>query len=315
MTDNNQIKKGKLIYLGIFALCFFLAIAAWRIDSSSNLSPLLQDDHLSVLSVTGTISTDDGAGYNQQWLLDAVEEITYDDRNRGLLLYIDSPGGYVYQGDELYLKLMEYKALTGRPIYVSMGSYAASGGYYLACAGDQLFANRNTITGSLGIITATHIDLSKFLARYSITVTQVSSGRNKNMGSYYQPISEEQKAIYQGICDEYYQRFVDIIAASRQLTAEQVRLLADGRIYSASQAVNNGLIDGIATFDETLDKMAADLAVNRSATLYYSYEEPLSFLDSIMKASQNLQPTSMEEQLLQVIEETPEHQFMFYYAP
>ena len=312
MKEQNQINKGKFIYAGIVVICLLLVFAAWQTGSVNNLfNSTPNEEHIAVLNITGTISEDDGYSYNQQWLLNTIDEIIADKNNVGLLLYIDSPGGYVYQGDELYLKLLEYKRYTGCPIYVSMGSQAASGGYYVACAGDKIFANRNTITGSLGVISATHVDLSKFLGRYSIEVTEITSGKNKSMGSSYEPLTDEQKEIFQSICDEYYMQFVMVIADGRKMTDEEVIPLADGRIYSAHQALENGLIDEIATFEDTLAKMARDLDVDYDATIYYAYEAPITFLESLMKITQPA--PSAEQQIVQLLSKSQQNQFMFYY--
>lgn len=313
MNEQSQINKGKIIYAGIIVVCLLLVFAAWQSGSVSNpFHSGSNEEHIAVLNITGTICEDDGYGYNQQWLLNTIDEIIADKNNSGLLLYIDSPGGYVYQGDELYLKLLEYKRYTGCPIYVSMGSQAASGGYYVACAGDKIFANRNTITGSLGVISATHIDLSKFLGRYSIEVTEITSGKNKSMGSSYEPLTDEQKEIYQSICDEYYMQFVKVIADGRKMTEEEVIPLADGRIYSAHQALENGLIDEVATFEDTLAQMSRDLNVDYNATIYYAYEPPITFLESLMKSAQPA--PSAEQQIIDLLSKAQQNQFMFYYG-
>ena len=99
-----------------------------------------------------TISEDDGATYNQAWLLNTIEDLTYDSANRGILLYVDSPGGTVYESDEAYLALMDYKKATERPIIAYIASTGCSGAYYISCAADEIYANRNALTGSIGVI-------------------------------------------------------------------------------------------------------------------------------------------------------------------
>ena len=139
--------KGIKIIGAIVVLCLLLSIV-----SVAGGSAVPTDEYIAVLDIMGTISENDGYTYDQQYLLDSVEELINDDYNLGLILHIDSPGGAVYQIDELYLKLMEYKETTGRPVYAAVESYAASGGYYEACAADAIYANRNAITGSIGVI-------------------------------------------------------------------------------------------------------------------------------------------------------------------
>lgn len=233
------------------------------------------------------MSENDGYTYDQQYLLDSIEEIMDNDYNVGLLLRIDSPGGAVYQIDELYLKLMEYKETTGRPVYAAVESYAASGGYYAACAADKIYANRNAITGSIGVIMGEFIDVSGLLDELGVDVTYVSSGENKGMGSSFAPLTEEQNAIYQSIVDESYDRFIEVVMQGRNLDEAVVRTLADGRIYTAAQALQHGLIDGVEPFDDTLARMTADLGYDTLKAWHYSYQAPAGIFDYL--ASGNIQ--------------------------
>lgn len=273
MRINRANRKGFYIFCMLLVICVGLAIY-----STAGMS-IMAGDNIAVLDIAGTISENDGYTYDQQYLLNSVDEIMMDSRNQGLLLRIDSPGGAVYQIDELYLKLMEYKEMTGRPIYAAIESYAASGGYYEACAADEIYANRNAITGSIGVIMGEFVDMSGLMDKLGIDVQYITSGPNKSMGNYYQALTEEQKAIYQSICDEYYDRFVEIVAQSRGMDQEKVYQLADGRVYSAGQALEHGLIDGLESFDDTLQRMMNDLGYYTMDVQYYSYSAPDGLLD------------------------------------
>ncbi len=273
MRINRANRKGFYIFCMLLVVCVGLAIY-----STAGMS-IMAGDNIAVLDIAGTISENDGYTYDQQYLLNSVDEIMMDSRNQGLLLRIDSPGGAVYQIDELYLKLMEYKEMTGRPIYAAIESYAASGGYYEACAADEIYANRNAITGSIGVIMGEFVDMSGLMDKLGIDVQYITSGPNKSMGNYYQALTEEQKAIYQSICDEYYDRFVEIVAQSRGMDQEKVYQLADGRVYSAGQALEHGLIDGLESFDDTLQRMMNDLGYYTMDVQYYSYSAPDGLLD------------------------------------
>lgn len=273
MRINRANRKGFYIFCMLLVICVGLAIY-----STAGMS-IMAGDNIAVLDIAGTISENDGYTYDQQYLLNSVDEIMMDSRNQGLLLRIDSPGGAVYQIDELYLKLMEYKEMTGRPIYAAIESYAASGGYYEACAADEIYANRNAITGSIGVIMGEFVDMSGLMDKLGIDVQYITSGPNKSMGNYYQALTEEQKAIYQSICDEYYDRFVEIVAQSRGMDKEKAYQLADGRVYSAGQALEHGLIDGLESFDDTLQRMMNDLGYYTMDVQYYSYSAPDGLLD------------------------------------
>lgn len=273
MKINRANRKGFYIFCMLLVVCVGLAIY------STVGMGVMAGDNIAVLDIAGTISENDGYTYDQQYLLNSVDEIMMDSRNQGLLLRIDSPGGAVYQIDELYLKLMEYKEMTGRPVYAAIESYAASGGYYEACAADEIYANRNAITGSIGVIMGEFVDMSGLMDKLGVDVQYITSGPNKSMGNYYQALTEEQKAIYQSICDEYYDRFVEIVAQSRGMDQEKVYQLADGRVYSAGQALEHGLIDGLESFDDTLQRMMNDLGYYTMDVQYYSYSAPDGLLD------------------------------------
>ena len=183
--------------------------------------------------------------YHHLWTLQTIDTLIGDEKNKGIYLWLDTPGGGVYESDELYLKLMEYKEKTGRPIYTYMTKMAASGGYYIAASSDEIYANRNTWTGSIGVTLGTLFDISGLLDKYGIKTETITSGDNKAMGNYYEPLTEEQRAIYQSLVDDSFERFVAIVATGRGMTDAEARKVSDGRIFTASQALDAGLIDAI----------------------------------------------------------------------
>ena len=307
--EKKQRRKGPKIIAGLLVVCILFGVAAMAGGES-----VPTDDYIAVLDIAGTISENDGYTYDQQYLLDSVDELMHDEYNKALLLRIDTPGGAVYQIDELYLKLMEYKEITGRPVYAAVESYAASGGYYVACAADAIYANRNAITGSIGVIMGEFLDVSELLDTLGVDVSYVASGANKGMGSYYQPMTEEQRAIYQAICDESYEQFVGIIADSRQMDDATVRKLADGRLYTASQALNHGLIDGIEPFDDTLERLTHDLGYREIDVWSYSYQAPAGLWEYLASGNiQKLVETLTGESDKKLLEASEPPQVMMYF--
>jgi protease-4 len=222
-------------------------------------------DFVARVSVVGEISgvndeyasSDDS--YHHDWTVKTIDDLIKNERNKGLLLYVDSPGGSVYESDELYLKIMEYKEETKRPVYVYMGPIAASGAYYISAGADKIYANRNTWTGSIGVISGTYFDVSGFLKKHGIKATDITSGENKGMGGYFEPLTDEQRAILQGLVDEAYAQFTSIVADGRGMDAEKVKGVADGRIYTAKQAKDNGLIDDVLTEKEAIEAIRKEM--------------------------------------------------------
>jgi len=214
-------------------------------------------DFIAVLPIEGTIQASTGGSslygatetYNHDMLMEYVNLLMKNDCNKGIILRLNTPGGAVYEADELYLKLLEYKEKTGNPIWAYMESQCCSGGVYLAAAANEQYANRITTTGSIGVIMSTY-DMSELYEKLGIKEVNIVSSDNKDMGTAAKPMTSEQKAIYQSFVDEYYNQFVEIVVTGRNMSVEEVKKLADGRIYTATQAVDNGLIDGIKTSEE-----------------------------------------------------------------
>ena len=267
-----------------------------------------KNEYIAALYIEGTIQ-EENQDYSQNWLISTINSLKDDEKNVGIALYINSPGGAVYQADEAYLALMEYKT-SGKPIYVYQGPMAASGGYYISCAGDKIYANRNTLTGSIGVIFGSSYDLTGLFEKAGIKSETIHSGKNKNMFNYNEPVTDEQRAIMQSICDECYEQFVLIVAKRRLMNYNDAELLADGRIYTAKQALENGLIDKI----DSWDGMIRDLSENELSKpgiklISFKKERKLKLIDymtgaakkfSTAKAAANLGlPESIIEEINQ----------------
>ena len=212
-------------------------------------------DYIGVVHVEGEISEDGTATYNHAYILNSIDAMINDSENKGMILYVDTPGGSVFASDELYFKVKEYQEKTGRPVYSSMQSQATSGGYYISASCDKIIANRNCWTGSIGVTMGTIYDVTGLLEKAGIKTQTITSGRNKAMGSSTEKMTAEQREILQSLIDEAYDQFVGIVAEGRELKESKVRELADGRIYTALQAQKLGLVDEIGTFEEAIADM------------------------------------------------------------
>lgn len=250
-------RKPVIIFIVILLAVILMGWLLATLAKDSEAAP--KNDYITILHIEGTIQPESYGSYeySQEWTLEKIEEATYDINNKGLILFINTPGGTVYETDEVYLELLEYQE-TGKPYYVAMGSQATSGGYYMAAPADKIYANRNCWTGSIGVTMGTFYDISGLLDKYGIKTETITSGDNKAMGSSVEPMTKEQKEIFQSLVDEAYEQFVGIVADGRNMPVKEVKKLADGRIYTAQQALDNGLIDEIGTLEDTVSAMMAD---------------------------------------------------------
>lgn len=275
-------------------------------DSGSSGAADVNTEHVGVLYIEGTIGGDDGQ-YDHDYVMDAIDGMTWNDKNKGILLYINTPGGAVYESDEVYLKLEEYKAETKRPVYVYMASQATSGGYYIAAAADKISANRNCWTGSIGVTIGSIFDISGLLEEYGITVETITSGDNKAMGSSFEPMTDEQRDILQSLVDDAYIQFVDIVAKGRDMETDEVKKLADGRIYTARQAEENGLIDLVVnTYDEAVADMEAEFKLGSCEFHEFRYEPEVTLLSSLMEGMDNMTSAGEQKSDLDILSELME---------
>ena len=212
-------------------------------------------DYIGVIYVEGEINEYGTDTYNHAYILNSIDAMMNDSENKGMILFVDTPGGSVFASDELHLKVKEYQENTGRPVYSSMQSQATSGGYYISASCDKIIANRNCWTGSIGVTMGTIYDVTGLLDKAGIKTQTITSGRNKAMGSSTEKMTAEQREILQSLVDEAYDQFVGIVAEGRDLKESKVRELADGRIYTALQAQKLGLVDEIGTFEEAIADM------------------------------------------------------------
>lgn len=321
------MKKKQLIGLIVAVLCFVFVgatnVLVHNVANSDAFAALSDLDspigeYIGIINVSGTIMPNDSSssslfgtvGYDHNFLMNSVQEMMDDPLNVGIFLNLDTPGGTVYEADELYLKLMEYKEVTGRPIYAYMNSYAASGGYYLAMAADEIYANRNTVTGSIGVIMSTY-NMSALYEKLGIKEVNIASGENKAMGSSGSAMTDEQLAIYQTYVDETYEQFVDVIEKGRGMDEATVKALADGRIYTAKQALDLDLIDGICGAEE-YRKMVLE-KFDESVTYYEPKNKVRSYFSIFMSEVASILPKS-DTQVLKELAESTESGVLMYYA-
>lgn len=208
-------------------------------------------------------------------LLEQLDKARKDRSVRAVILRINSPGGSVTASELMYNEIVDFRRRTGRPVVAVMMDLATSGGYYIACACDKIVAQRATVTGSIGVIMQL-FDLSGTLHKIGIEAPAITSALNKDAGSPFKKLNDEQRAIFQSIVDQMFESFVEVVDKGRpNLIREQVLELADGRVYSAPQALEAGLIDEIATLRETIADLKQELGTRRIRLV--AYRRPLGY--------------------------------------
>jgi protease IV len=228
--------------------------------------------------------------YNHQAFLKQLESAFSRDDIKGVILQVNSPGGGVYESDEIYNRLVELKAQYHKPLVVYMSQEAASGGFYVSMAADRIYANRNTITGSIGVILRTY-NYEELANKIGVKDVTFKSGAQKDLLNPMRPLTEEEAAIVQGVVNESYGYFVDIVAKGRNMNRNQVLQLADGRIYTGTQAKNLGLVDEVGDLDQAIAGTAEMANTSDPQVLLYENQGPdlLSWITSMRSSSFDLQ--------------------------
>lgn len=190
-------------------------------------------------------------------LVKTIRAYQENDHIAALVLRVDSPGGGVVPSQEIHDAVLDFRD-TGKTVVASMGTVAASGGYYISAPADLIVANPGTLTGSIGVIMQMP-NFEKLLDKVGVGHVTIKSGKNKDIGSPLRTMSAEERALLQGMMDDIHSQFIDAVAIGRELEVEQVRPLADGRVFTGRQALDAGLVDELGNLRIAV-KRAGELA-------------------------------------------------------
>ena len=287
-----------LVGLAVGAVVVVLAVGA---TDGTTAPAVYEEEYVSgegpqkivVVPVEGTIaSAESSVGGVQptatpEGLSDALRQVADDTSVVAVVLEINSPGGGVTASDEMHQSILDFKRNTDRPVVVSMGDTAASGGYYISTAADRIVANETTLTGSLGVIFQL-TNFSEAADKYGISQVVIKSGKFKDIGNTFREMKPEEREVFQSLVDESYAEFVSVISEGRGLSEERVREIADGRIYSGSQAKELGLVDSFGGIDEAAI-IAGTLAEAQDTTVVRYVETP-TFSETLLARLAPRQP-------------------------
>ena len=208
-------------------------------------------------------------------IVDHLRRAESDPDVKAVVMRVVSPGGSVVASDEIH----EQMVAMSKPVVVSMGEMAASGGYYVSAPASEIYANQGTLTGSIGVISQ-FFDLSGLFEEYGIAATIIKSGTYKDGGSIFRPMTDEEEAMWQEIIDEVYEGFVGVVADGREMSIDEVKTLADGRVYTGQQAKELGLVDELGNLPDVIER-AAQLGGIDGEPRIVEYYEPLDLFESL----------------------------------
>ncbi|MBN2012190.1 signal peptide peptidase SppA [candidate division KSB1 bacterium] len=243
MANRQHMLIGVIILSSIIFFIFAMALLISSLNKGSNSIASSGGDKVAIVKVEGVI-------YGSESIVDQLDKYKRDKSVKAIVLRVNSPGGGIAPSQEMYEKVKEVRD-SGKPVVASMGSVAASGGYYVSCGADTIMANPGTTTGSIGVI-AEIPNTQKLMDLIGIKYEVIKSGKYKDTGSPHREMTPDERAYLQGWINDAYEQFVDVVANERKLDRQTVKKYADGRVYTGKQALKIGLIDTLGTYEDAI---------------------------------------------------------------
>lgn len=260
----------KKILIFLFIVIIFIALISFVLAILQK-GTITLGDKVAIIRVEGII-------LDSRKVIEEIERYSKDSSVKAVVLRVDSPGGGVAASQEIYKEIIKLKEK--KIVVVSMGSVAASGGYYISSPADRIVANAGTITGSIGVI----MEIPNFeglMEKIGVKTQVIKSGRHKDIASAFRSMSSEEKEILQALIDDVHDQFIRAVSDSRGMTYEEVKKLADGRIFTGKKAKELGLVDELGNLNDTI-KLAGELSGIKGKPDVVSKKEKFSFWDILI---------------------------------
>ena len=284
---------GTLIIIGLISIVSLASVLAGSVSNTTPIYPSQVktsggEDEIAVLTLSGVIMENDLAGdpfssgiISAERVTPMLEHFMTEDSIKAVVIRISTPGGAVVASDELGQKVRQLA--TKKPVVVSFGDVSASGGYYFSAGATKIIANPSTITGSIGVI-AQFPEYSGLFDKIGVSMRTFKSGEFKDIGSGDRPMTEAERNLIQGIIDENYDQFVKAVVEGRKMDELKVRQLADGRIYTGTQAKQLGLVDELGNLDTAIDQAKQLSKVEDPTIIEYTSK---NFIEQILSSTAN----------------------------
>lgn len=256
---------------------------------------------IAVLYASGDITESGKDGIASDRLVPEILELAENDDIDGLILRVNSGGGSAFASEQIWEALGEFKEMTGKPFYVSMSDYAASGGYYISCGADKIYAEPVTITGSIGIFGLIPNIRGLVTDKLGVTTYPISTNPAGAQPDIFAPMTESQRAGMQSYVDRGYELFVKRVASGRKKTVEQIKAIAEGRVWDGREALRIGLVDKLGGLDTALADMARELGVESWSVERYPKTED-DVLTALLMMSDRMEQSALERKLGDVAE-------------
>ncbi len=230
---------GLVAFFGLFTLLLFL----WLFSEPSDETTSASGERVAVIELNDIIRESDD-------IVRQFKKFRENKSVKAIVFRVDSPGGGVAASQEIYEEVKKTRE-AGKPVVVSMGAVAASGGYYVSCAADKIVANPGTLTGSIGVILE-FVHVGELLKKLGIEASTFKSGKFKDSGSPLRKITEDERKYFNQLVADVYDQFVSAVATERKLDRKDVLKYADGRVFTGKQAVEYGFVDTLGTFEDAI---------------------------------------------------------------
>ena len=263
---------GLLVFIGVLVMVFSPDVGE-------------TEPGIGVVEVDGTIM-------ESEEILEDLARFRDDDNIEAVVVRINSGGGAVAPSQEIFHGVR--RVAEEKPVAVSMGTVAASGGYYIACGSEMIFANAGTITGSIGVITQ-FFNVEQIVDRLNVEVHTVKSGDFKDSGSPFREFEEADEELFTDMVFDIHDQFVEDVASCRGMETADAGALADGRVYTGRQAMENGLVDEIGTLRDTVDYLAEETGLD-DPPVVYPPEEKLGIFGELFEVAIGSSMAEVKEQ-------------------
>ncbi|MBI5038310.1 MAG: signal peptide peptidase SppA [Nitrospirae bacterium] len=237
-------------FLSLVVLTVIIFIASYALTIGTGNWSLIPGNKIALVKIEGVI-------LDSREIIEELKEYNSNESVKAILLRIDSPGGAVAPSQEIYEEVKKIRDEGKKKIVTSMGSVAASGGYYIASVSNKIVANPGSITGSIGVIMEL-ANVSGLMKKVGVESVVIKSGKYKDMGSIFRTMTKEERDLLQGLMDDVHDQFIEAVAVGRDIEKERLIPIADGRVFTGRQAKELGLVDEIGNMQDAI-KIAADM--------------------------------------------------------